>query len=124
MKDFGAKMGKEIERKYLLVGDEWTCNGISIDTRSVGPGDLFVALPGDPGPGYSVSQRSDRDGHHFVNAAVANFEIQDPPIELGIDRLEFWVPSRRPEGMNIPMSMEPVILVLKVSYQIRQSITS
>jgi hypothetical protein len=44
---------------------------------------------------------------HRVNAAVANFEVQDPPPELGIDRFEFWVPTRRPEGMNVPLSMDP-----------------
>lgn len=46
--------------------------GIAFDSRKAQPQDLFVALPGDPGPGYSVSQRSDRDGHHFIEAAVAN----------------------------------------------------
>ena len=43
----------------MLVGDEWTCNGVSIDTRSVGPGDLFVAL------------KDVRDGHDFVPDAMA-----------------------------------------------------
>ena len=35
-------------------------HGVSIDTRSLAPGDLFVALPG-----------STRDGHAFVDAAFA-----------------------------------------------------
>ena len=35
-------------------------SGVSIDTRSLEPGDLFVALPG-----------SGRDGHDFVEAAFA-----------------------------------------------------
>ena len=45
--------------------------GVSIDTRSLCPGDLFVALPGDPGPRFNVSQRSQRDGHDFAAAALA-----------------------------------------------------
>ena len=40
------------------VGD-WSVNGISIDTRSIAPGDLFVAL------------QAARDGHDFVAQALA-----------------------------------------------------
>ncbi len=45
--------------------------GVSIDSRSMAPGELFIALTGDPGPRFNPSQRSDRDGHDFVDAAVA-----------------------------------------------------
>ena len=44
--------------------------GICFDSRQVQPGDLFVALPGDPGPRFNVSQRTDRDGHDFVHDAL------------------------------------------------------
>lgn len=54
------------------VVDQPVIQGITFDSRKVQPNDLFVALPGDPGPGYNVSHRSDRDGHHFIEAAVAN----------------------------------------------------
>ncbi len=40
-----------------VVGD-WTCDGVSIDTRSLQPGDLFVAL------------KDVRDGHEFVAQAL------------------------------------------------------
>jgi UDP-N-acetylmuramoyl-tripeptide--D-alanyl-D-alanine ligase len=39
---------------------DWTASGVSIDSRSVGPGDLFIALAG---PKF--------DGHDFVAAALA-----------------------------------------------------
>ena len=45
--------------------------GISIDSRTTQPGDLFIALTGDPGPRFNASQRSDRDGHDFIKAALA-----------------------------------------------------
>ncbi len=45
--------------------------GIGIDSRLIEPGDLFVALPGDPGPRFTATTRSDRDGHDFVADAVA-----------------------------------------------------
>ena len=46
--------------------------GVSIDSRTTRPGDLFVALPGDPGPRFHASSRSDRDGHDFVAHAAQN----------------------------------------------------
>lgn len=46
--------------------------GVAIDSRRTEPGDLFVALSGDPGPRFQATARSDRDGHDFVAHAVAN----------------------------------------------------
>lgn len=43
----------------LLRGADWQANGVSIDTRSIMPGDLFVAL------------KDIRDGHEFVGDAMA-----------------------------------------------------
>jgi len=43
--------------------------GVSIDTRTLVAGDLFVALLGDPGPRFNTDSRSDRDGHAFVDEA-------------------------------------------------------
>ena len=45
-------------------------SGISIDTRSLRAGDLFVALSGDPGPRFNTAARSSRDGHDFLAAAA------------------------------------------------------
>ncbi len=41
-----------------LTGGPWAATGISIDTRTLQPGDLFVAIEG-----------LDRDGHEFIAAA-------------------------------------------------------
>ena len=38
----------------------WSATGVSIDTRTIRPGDLFVAL------------RANRDGHEFINSAFEN----------------------------------------------------
>lgn len=43
-----------------LMGPAWDACGVSIDSRSVAPGDLFIALAG---PSH--------DGHAFVKAAIA-----------------------------------------------------
>ncbi len=42
------------------VGDDWRCRGISIDSRTVEPGDLFFALVGP-----------NADGHDYVKMAIA-----------------------------------------------------
>lgn len=47
-------------------------SGFCIDSRLIEAGDLFIALTGDPGPRFNPSQRSDRDGHDFVDSALAN----------------------------------------------------
>jgi UDP-N-acetylmuramoyl-tripeptide--D-alanyl-D-alanine ligase len=44
-------------------------DGISIDTRTLGSGDLFVALSGNPGPGFHTASTSARDGHDFAMQA-------------------------------------------------------
>lgn len=41
------------------------------------------------------------------NKAVATSNIQNPPENSGIDRFEFWLPKRRPEGRNLAMRIEP-----------------
>ena len=43
----------------LIGADSWLATGLSIDTRSLQPGDLFIAL------------QDSRDGHDFVGAAFA-----------------------------------------------------
>ena len=40
--------------------------GLSIDSRRIQPGELFIALTGDPGPRFHASSRSERDGHDYV----------------------------------------------------------
>ena len=42
------------------IAGDWEANGVSIDTRTIAPGDLFVAL------------KAARDGHDFVAQALAN----------------------------------------------------
>ena len=44
--------------------------GVCIDSRRARPGDLFIALTGDPGPRFNPSRRSERDGHQFIDAAI------------------------------------------------------
>ena len=43
----------------VACGPDFTAFGVSIDTRTLAPGDLFIALVGE------------RDGHEFVDQALA-----------------------------------------------------
>ena len=49
-----------------VEGETVDVNGISIDSRTLAPGDLFVALSGGPDPRYRGAGGSGRDGHAFV----------------------------------------------------------
>ena len=56
------------------VGPGMTTDGIhrvAIDSRLVEPGDLFVALAGDPGERFNPSVRSSVDGHDYVADAAS-----------------------------------------------------
>ncbi len=46
-------------------------SGISIDSRDLTQGDLFVALAGDPGPRFQATTVSNRNGHDFLQQAGA-----------------------------------------------------
>ena len=45
-------------------------SGLCIDSRRIQPGELFIALAGDPGPRFHASSRSERDGHDYVDDAL------------------------------------------------------
>ncbi|MCY4129974.1 MAG: UDP-N-acetylmuramoyl-tripeptide--D-alanyl-D-alanine ligase [Gammaproteobacteria bacterium] len=51
-----------------VVGPE--IQGISIDSRLIKQGELFVALSGKPRPQFNVLEDSGRDGHDFIASAV------------------------------------------------------
>jgi len=42
-----------------------------------------------------------------LNKAVAESGEQIPPTGSDIDRFEFWIPTRRPGGQNIPLQLDP-----------------
>jgi hypothetical protein len=47
------------------------------------------------------------------NAAVAKSSKQEPPSDSGIDTFEFWLPSRRPAGRNLAISIDPPLDVFR-----------
>ena len=44
--------------------------GVSIDSRTIEEGELFVALSGKPRPEFNVFEDSGRDGHDYIASAV------------------------------------------------------
>ncbi len=49
-----------VEASQGQMQGDWNCDGLSIDSRDIAPGDMFVAL------------KAARDGHEFVQAALTN----------------------------------------------------
>lgn len=74
--------------------------GIDIDSRKLAPGDLFIALNGDPGPRFPGARPSPRDGHDFLEAAFAagaagalvhrDAPGEGPRLEVGNTLDGFW----------------------------------
>ena len=59
----------ELTQALNLKDDTGSANvhRVIVDSRQARPGDLFVALSGDPGPRFNPSTVSDRDGHDFLD---------------------------------------------------------
>ncbi|MBM62879.1 MAG: hypothetical protein CL484_08025 [Acidobacteria bacterium] len=55
-----GEVARVVDGRQVMVGSETPINGFSIDSRSLAPGDLFVAIRGDR-----------YDGHEFVSEAFA-----------------------------------------------------
>jgi UDP-N-acetylmuramoyl-tripeptide--D-alanyl-D-alanine ligase len=53
-----------------LTGEPVT--GLSIDSRTTQPGDMFIALSGDPGPRFGSGNAAAGDGHDFIDIAIQN----------------------------------------------------
>ena len=64
-------------------------SGVVVDSRALVPGQLFVALPGDPGARFNPSYRSTVDGHSFVAqaaaAGAAGAMVHQSAATLGVD---------------------------------------
>jgi len=54
---------------HLAASPPGVC-GISIDTRTIRPGELFIALKGNPGPRFKTLSPGTGDGHDYVEAAA------------------------------------------------------
>lgn len=50
------------------------------------------------------------------NKAVSNNGEQIPPDGIGIDRFEFWVPNRRPDGQNLALKFNPPLPAFQVEH--------
>lgn len=69
----------------------------------------FVCLMARPGIGVRLSDQRITGIlalSNSVNTAVATDACQRPPEGAGLDGFEFWLPSRRPGGTNLAMSIE------------------
>ncbi len=64
------------------VVDGPAITGVSIDSRTLVPGDLFIALVGNPGKRFNTSHKSSLDGHNYVkqalDAGAAGVVVHDP----------------------------------------------
>ncbi|MBT7878737.1 MAG: hypothetical protein HN738_11715, partial [Gammaproteobacteria bacterium] len=62
--------GKELQTAFAKADIATGVNGISIDSRTTMPGDLFVALCGNPGPRFGGGSETAGDGHNFIEMAT------------------------------------------------------
>lgn len=77
----------------LVPGDALTdITGVCIDSRQIQPGDLFIALSGDPGPRFHGGVDNPRDGHEFIQGAVAGgasvILLSNPPANISVPYIQ------------------------------------
>ncbi|MFD2256015.1 FAD-dependent oxidoreductase [Luteolibacter algae] len=76
--------------------------------------DQYVFLCLMPVEGVSVITSDQRvtgvlSVSHSGNDKVARSSVQEPPAGIGVDRVEFWLPQRRPGGKNFALKFaEPI----------------
>lgn len=85
--------GDELAALFDQADYSTDVDGVSIDTRTLNPGDLFIALSGDPGPRFGGGDASARDGHDFIAQAIdagaaavmvhKDIEVDVPMIRVG-----------------------------------------
>lgn len=83
---------------------------IAADVQLESPAYLFYTLLRNPA--VSVRLSSSRvtgvlSLTQSMNAAVAKGTRQEPPEGSGIDSFEFWLPARRPGGLNLALRADP-----------------
>ncbi len=86
-----ARGGKQDADPDRWVAEEWAAGGVSIDSRTIEPGELFVAL------------KDARDGHEFVESAFARgaaAALVDQPPTNAPDGAPFLVVSDTFEGLR------------------------
>ena len=47
---------------------------------------------------------------------VAVSGVQSPPPGIGVDRFEFWLPTRRPGGHNLPLRLDPPLPAISTAF--------
>ncbi len=71
---------------------------------------LMLVLPETPGVSVALSETRPTGLLALAqqgNRAVSKSSVQAPPEGSGIERFEFWLPERRPTGMNLAMRFNP-----------------
>ena len=71
---------------------------------------VFICVMATPGVQLNLSDQrltGVLSLRHGANRKVAKSAVQTPPVDVGVDTFEFWIPERRPGGQNFAITFEP-----------------
>ena len=103
-------MGELLERLELPVSSGSATIAANFTSRIAEDGYHFIKLVESPALRVRLSDQRVTgivSVSAAYNKAVATSSLQNPPDGIGIDRFEFWLPKRRPEGKNLAMRLDP-----------------
>jgi hypothetical protein len=96
------------------------CQPVTIDAgvQLESPAYLFYTLLRNPAVSVRLSEARVTGVLSLtqsMNAAVAKRTRQEPPEGSGIDSFEFWLPARRPGGLNLALRSDPPLSSFRAS---------
>ncbi len=97
----------EILSGQPLRGNEQIVRRVVIDSREAGPGDLFVALPGEQTDGHAFI------GQAFAGGAVAALTHQDAPADCAVIDLRPGAPAPQQGSLPLCLRVENTLAALQ-----------
>jgi len=105
-----------------LVGDDVQLSGFSIDTRTLEPGDLYIAIKGDRFDGHDYCRDAEKKGasgllvHTEVDSDLPQLRVEDTRIALGLlGKMwagQFQVPTVAITGSNGKTTVKEMVAAI------------
>lgn len=105
-----------------LSGDDVRISGVSIDTRTLLPGDLYIAIQGEQFNGHDFVEAAQKAGalavmtHEDVNATISVLRVADTQIALGqLAKLwtqRFQIPTIAITGSNGKTTVKEIVATI------------
>jgi len=111
----------EITLEEILIPLQPGEQDITVPFQQSVDGACYVFLTLDANPAVEIPLSEFRctgllSVENKFDRKVAVSGEQSPPPGIGVDRFEFWLPTRRPDGHNVPLRLDPPLPAFSTSH--------